>query len=89
MTTKPNEVRLRKRELFRKLGYEPHPVQALVHRSRAKRRVLACGTRLGKSTCGAMECVAALLEPCESALGWAQEAGLVEKAPLPEDAAAY
>jgi Terminase large subunit, T4likevirus-type, N-terminal len=63
-------ARLRKRELFRKLGYMPHPGQTLVHRSRAQRRVLACGTRWGKSTCGAMECVAALMEPRESALGW-------------------
>jgi hypothetical protein len=69
MTTKP-ELRLRKDELFRMLEYEPHPGQLLVHRSRAKRRVLACGTRFGKSTCAAMEAAAAMLEPRENALGW-------------------
>ena len=61
---------VRKRELFARLGYEPHPGQWLVHDSTASRRVLACGARWGKSTCGAMEAVAALLQPCESSLGW-------------------
>jgi len=32
--------------------------------------VLACGTRFGKSTIGVYECVAALLEPRDHALGW-------------------
>jgi hypothetical protein len=32
--------------------------------------VLACGTRWGKSTCAAMECIAALMEPRERTLGW-------------------
>lgn len=41
-----------------------------MHRSRAARRVLACGVRLGKSTIGVYECVAALLEPREQARGW-------------------
>lgn len=74
-------LRVNKRELFRKLGYEPHPVQVLVHRSTAKRRVVACGTRIGKSTCAAMEAVAAILEPCERKLGWlvAPTYGLTEK----------
>src|SRR4051812_29031406 len=75
-------VRMRKRELFRMLGYEPHPAQVLVHRSTAKRRVLACGTRFGKSTCAAMEAASALLEPREHAsLGWlvAPSFGLTEK----------
>jgi hypothetical protein len=62
--------RLRKRELFLRLGYEPHPGQVLVHRSRAPRRVLACGVRWGKSTCAAYEAVSALLEPRESSRGW-------------------
>src|SRR5262249_27454578 len=38
--------------------------------SRAKRRVLACGTRWGKSTCAAAECIAALLEPREATHVW-------------------
>jgi hypothetical protein len=42
----------------------------LVHASAARRRVLACGVRWGKSTCAAMEAVAALMEPREKALGW-------------------
>ncbi len=59
-----------KPQLFEYLGYEPHEGQVEVHRSDAKQRVLACGARWGKSTCAAMEVVAALLEPCESSIGW-------------------
>ena len=59
-----------KRGLFDALGYKPHPGQVPVHRSRAKRRVLACGVRWGKSTCAAMEAVYALLEPRDEAHGW-------------------
>jgi Terminase large subunit, T4likevirus-type, N-terminal len=70
MTREIHRHALRKRTLFRSLGYEPHPGQALVHRSRATRRVLACGVRWGKTTAAAMETVAALLEPREQALGW-------------------
>ena len=61
---------LNKGALFRSLGYEPHAGQALLHRSKASRRVLACGVRWGKTTAAAMETVAALLEPREQALGW-------------------
>lgn len=61
---------LDKAKLFADLGYEPHAGQWLLHRSRARRRVLACGVRWGKSTCAAMEAVAALMEPREEALGW-------------------
>jgi hypothetical protein len=70
MTTNPRDLRLRKREMFRMLGYEPHAGQLLVHRSTARRRVLACGVRWGKSMCASMEAVAALLEPRPAALGW-------------------
>src|SRR5436190_17962199 len=69
-TTSTERLGFRKIALFRMLGYAPHPAQALVHRSRAQRRAFAAGTRVGKSTCGAMECVVALIEPRESALGW-------------------
>jgi hypothetical protein len=62
--------RLRKRDLFASLGYEPHEGQILVHRSNAPRRVLACGVRWGKSTCGAMEAIAGLFELRERTLGW-------------------
>lgn len=63
-------VLLRKRELFHLLGYSPHGVQLEVHKSTARIRVLACGTRFGKSTCAAAEVVAAVLEPREKSLGW-------------------
>lgn len=56
--------------LFEDLGYQPHPGQLLVHQSKAPRRVLACGSRWGKSLCAAMEAVAALLEPREECRGW-------------------
>jgi len=56
--------------LFEDLGYRPHPGQLLVHRSKARHRVLACGTRWGKSTLGANETIAELLEPRENGLGW-------------------
>lgn len=64
------EPRLRKRELFSLLRYAPHAGQLLVHRSKARCRTLACGTRWGKSTCAAMEIVAGLMEPREATLGW-------------------
>lgn len=62
--------RLDKQALFEDLGYRPHEGQLAVHRSKANRRVLACGVRWGKSTCAAMEAVAAVLEPRRSSLGW-------------------
>ena len=62
--TKRRRARLEKTELFRFVGYEPHEGQLEVHLSKAPRRVLACASRWGKSTCAAMEAVAALLAPC-------------------------
>jgi hypothetical protein len=56
--------------LFEMLGYEPHEGQWQVHRSKAPRRVVACGTRWGKSTVAVFETIASLLEPRERALGW-------------------
>src|SRR5258706_121007 len=61
---------IRKRALFQALGYTPHPGQMLVHRSRASRRILACGSRWGKTMCAAHEAVAAMLEPRERSIGW-------------------
>jgi len=61
---------LSKPALFAQLGYTPHPGQALVHRSRAKRRILCTGSRFGKSMCAAMEAVAAALEPRKRSMGW-------------------
>jgi hypothetical protein len=54
---------------FEDLGYEPHPGQLQVHVSRKKRRVVASGTRWGKSTCAAWEVIAGLIEPRESTRG--------------------
>lgn len=64
------KLHLDKGALFRQLGYEPHVGQSKVHRSRAKRRVLACGSRWGKSLCAAMEAVAAALVPRKRSMGW-------------------
>jgi hypothetical protein len=63
-------LRLSKIALFDRIGFEPHQGQIDVHKSDAKVRVLACGARWGKSTCASMEAVAALLNPCESSIGW-------------------
>src|SRR5688572_17902194 len=62
--------RVRKSELFRMLGYEPHPGQLEIHKSTASRRVVACGVRWGKTTCAATEGMAAALEPRERSIGW-------------------
>jgi hypothetical protein len=63
-------VRLNKDALFAQLGYEPHQGQLAVHRSKAKRRVLACGVRWGKSLSAAVEAVAAAMEPRLRSMGW-------------------
>ena len=75
------KLRLDKHALFERLGYEPHPGQLAVHESEAPRRILACGVRWGKSTCAAMEGIAAALAPAESSLGWvvAPTYGLAER----------
>lgn len=70
MVIRPSRCELNKATLFEDLGYFPHDGQWLVHQSTASRRVLACGVRWGKSTCAAMEMVAALLEPRRQTLGW-------------------
>ncbi|TAH37728.1 MAG: hypothetical protein EYC70_07105 [Planctomycetota bacterium] len=59
-----------KAAFFKDLGYEPHPGQLEVHRSTAKRRVMACGVRWGKTVCAAMEGLAAAMEPNERSMGW-------------------
>lgn len=70
MTTPPRRQTLNRARLFRDLGYTPHPGQLEVHRSLARKRVVACGVRWGKSMCAAMEGIAAALEPCERSIGW-------------------
>ena len=70
MTASSGTLRLDKEALFEMLSYEPHPGQIEVHRSRAPRRVLACGVRWGKTRCAAMEGLAAALEPRDRSIGW-------------------
>jgi hypothetical protein len=55
---------------FQDAGYAPHPGQQLVHDSNAPRRVLAAGTRWGKSRAAAMEALAACMEPRDRSYGW-------------------
>ena len=62
--------RLNRQALFQDLGYQPHSGQWRVHRSTATRRILACGVRWGKTTCAAMEGLAAALEPATRSVGW-------------------
>jgi hypothetical protein len=61
---------INKGAVFRDLGYDPHEGQQLVHDSKAPRRVLASGTRWGKSTCAAMEAICAAMEPKDRSVGW-------------------
>jgi len=67
---KTTRLELDREAFFAQLGYEPHEGQRLVHRSRAKRRVLVAGTRTGKSLCAAMEAIAAAMEPKKRSMGW-------------------
>jgi len=63
-------MRLDKEALFAQLGYQPHPAQWEVHRSKAPRRVLACGCRFGKSLAAAAEGIAAAMQPRPRSMGW-------------------
>ena len=63
-------VELDKDALFAQLGYQPHPGQILVHKSKAPRRVLCTGVRWGKTKCAAMEALAAAMEPKPQSVGW-------------------
>ena len=65
-----NQLTINKETLFADLGYEPHSGQLEVHRSKAPRRVLACGVRWGKTRCAAMEALVAALIPRERSYGW-------------------
>lgn len=62
--------RFSKDAFFKSIGYEPHPGQLEIHRSKAPRRVVACGVRWGKTMCAAMESLAAGMEPRERCMGW-------------------
>ena len=52
------------------IGYKPHEGQAQVHASAAPRRAMACGVRMGKTICAAMEGVVSALEPVDRSVGW-------------------
>jgi hypothetical protein len=67
---KPRKLRLDKEALFRRLNYAPTPGQLKIHRSKALRRVVACGVRWGKSTLAAHEAIAAAMQPQERSIGW-------------------
>jgi hypothetical protein len=62
--------KLDKDALFGAVAYRPHPGQQLVHASDARIRVLACGSRFGKSLCAVMELLAFTLEPGPLARAW-------------------
>jgi hypothetical protein len=55
---------------FADLKYHPHAGQLLVHRSRARRRIVSCGVRWGKSLCAAMEAIAAAVLAQGRSIGW-------------------
>ncbi|HZN38807.1 MAG TPA: hypothetical protein VFD82_08380 [Planctomycetota bacterium] len=61
---------MNKQALFADLGYAPHPGQWEIHNSHHPRRVVACGVRWGKTTCAAMEGIAAALQPADLSVGW-------------------
>jgi hypothetical protein len=61
---------INKRGLFDMLGYTPHAGQVPIHRSRASRRIVACGVRWGKTKCAAMEGIAAAMIPNDRSVGW-------------------
>jgi hypothetical protein len=63
-------ARLDKAQLFKLLGYAPHAGQARVHASTARLRVLAAGSRYGKSVCAVMELLASALAPGPDARLW-------------------
>jgi hypothetical protein len=56
--------------LFADLRYHPHDGQRLVHQSTARRRIVSCGVRWGKSMCAAMEAIAAALLAEGRSIGW-------------------
>ena len=70
MSSQQTVRRLNKKAFFDDLGYHPHDGQWEVHRSEAKRRILSCGVRWGKSLCGAMEGLVAAMAPQQRSYGW-------------------
>lgn len=61
----------RKAYVFDKIGYKPHGgKQQGIHDSQARFRILACGRRYGKTTFGANELTAALVDPEQAGYYW-------------------
>ena len=57
--------------VFDQIGYEPHSKeQAEIHNSLARFKALACGRRYGKTTFGAREMEAAVLDPSKVGYYW-------------------
>lgn len=48
-------LRIRKDRVFANVGYEPHPGQVPIHKSKARHRVVDAGRRFGKSQIGGHE----------------------------------
>lgn len=60
-----------KEYVFSKIGYKPHSKEQLaIHNSTARFRTLACGRRYGKTTFGAREMEAAILDPEKAGYYW-------------------
>jgi hypothetical protein len=59
---------VKKTELFKQLGYDPHASQWEYHNSKARFRCAVCGRRFGKSTMAAMDRIADLFVP--NRMGW-------------------
>ncbi len=68
--TTVSEPKLDKEKFFADIGYEPHEGQWEIHRSKAPRRIVACGVRWGKTVCAAHEALAAAMEPKKRSIGW-------------------
>lgn len=49
--------------VFREIGYKPDPWQELFHAANVRNRLLACGTRVGKTFCLTAEGTAASIKP--------------------------
>src|SRR5262245_19219382 len=63
-------LELNKEAFYAQIGYQPHPAQWKVHRSRAPARVLCTGGRFVKTKSAAMEALAAAMEPKKQSVGW-------------------
>ena len=70
MSTVARREAFNKMAFFRDLNYRPHPGQREIHASSHPRRIVACGSRWGKTTAAAMEGLAGAMVPAERSVGW-------------------